>query len=195
MLTSKYSAMTISAPVNMPDGTIVVTDMMVRLVQNRRNELTDTGKEQLIAVLGHEVGHLELRHSARILARSSLTTALSATLFGDFSAVAAGLPALLSQAEYSRTMEADADFYALAVLRHNGIPVMSFIEVLGKLEDQHRARSTAPAWLQTGMRYMSTHPQTSDRIESLQDAAADKEEEARLKGKGIEELFHANRMN
>jgi Zn-dependent protease with chaperone function len=179
----------------LPDGTIVVTDLMVRLVQNRRNELTDIGKEQLIAVLGHEVGHLELRHSARILARSSLTTALSATLFGDFSAVAAGLPALLSQAEYSRAMEADADFYALAVLRHNGIPVMSFIEVLGKLEDQHRARSSAPAWLQTGMRYMSTHPQTSKRIESLQDAAADKEEEARLKGKGIDELFHANHMN
>jgi Zn-dependent protease with chaperone function len=179
----------------LPDGTIVVTDMMVRLVQNRRNELTDTGREQLVAVLGHEVGHLELRHSARMLARSSLTAALSATLFGDFSAVAAGLPAALSQAEYSRAMESDADRYALAVLRHNRIPVMSFIEALGKLEDQHRARGTTPQWLREGMDYMSSHPKTAKRILDLQDATDDEKEEARLAGKEIEELFHAKGMN
>jgi Zn-dependent protease with chaperone function len=153
----------------LPDGTIVVTDRMVRLVQDRRNQLTERGKEQLAAVLAHEIGHLELRHGARVLAGSSLTAALSATLFGDFSAVAAGVPALLSQTAYSRAMEADADRYAVAALRRQGIPVHAFMEVLGKLEDQHRQGSSTPDWMQASMRYMSTHPATADRIRALQD--------------------------
>jgi Zn-dependent protease with chaperone function len=170
----------------LPDGTIVVTDWMVRLVQNRRNELTDKGKQQLIAVIGHEVGHIQRRHGARVLASSSLTAALSATLFGDFSAVAAGVPALLTQMEYSRRMEAEADAYAVGILRHNRIPVQAFIDVLGKLERQHKEDADMPSWMKTGMNYLSTHPATEDRIESLQDAAADEEEAERLGGKDID---------
>jgi Zn-dependent protease with chaperone function len=173
----------------LPDGTIVVTDWMVRLVQNRSNQLTDEGKQQLIAVIGHEVGHIERRHGARVLASSSLTAALSAALFGDFSAVAAGVPALLTQMEYSRRMEAEADGYAVAVLRHNRIPVQAFIDVLGKLEEHHKLDDSTPTWMKTGMRYASTHPATEARIESLQDAAADEAEADRLGGKEIDELL------
>jgi Zn-dependent protease with chaperone function len=157
----------------LPDGTIVMTDWMVRLVQNSSNELTDEGKEQLIAVLGHEVGHIERRHTARVLAGSSLTAALSASLFGDFSAVAAGLPALFSQMEYSRRMESEADDYALGVLRRNRIRVQAFIDVLGKLERQHEASASTPGWMKAGMSYLSTHPATEERIDALQDAAAE----------------------
>lgn len=170
----------------LPDGTIVVTDRMVRLIQNRRNELTDAGKEQLIAVLGHEVGHIERRHAARVLASTSLTAALSASLFGDFSAVAAGLPTLLSQMEYSRQMELEADAYAIGVLRHNRIPVQAFIDVLAKLEQHRGPASSTPGWLKSGMSYLSTHPATADRIEVLHDAAADEEEAERLGGKDID---------
>src|SRR5437764_1298137 len=51
----------------LPDGTIVVTDWMVRLVQTRDNRLDDAGKDQLAAVLAHEVGHIEHRHTARAM--------------------------------------------------------------------------------------------------------------------------------
>lgn len=93
----------------LPDGTIIVTDGLVRLAMGKNQELDDDAKAELIAVLGHEVGHVAHRHTVRVMARSSLTAALSATLFGDFSAVAAGLPAVLSQMAYSREMELDAD--------------------------------------------------------------------------------------
>jgi Zn-dependent protease with chaperone function len=156
------------------DGTIVVTDALVRMVQDK-NELTDQGKAQLIAVLGHEVGHIEHRHTVRVMARSSLAAALSATLFGDFSAVAAGLPAVLSQMEYSRDMELDADAYAVQVLQRRHLPVDHFIDVLTALEEAQGDEGKMPRWMRKSMGYLSTHPDTDERIGRLQ--AISEEEE------------------
>lgn len=158
------------------DGTIVVTDALVRLVQDK-NELTNESKAQLIAVLGHEVGHVEHRHVVRVMARSSLTAALSAALFGDFSAVAAGLPAVLSQMEYSRAMELDADAYAVQVLHRRQLSVHHFMAVLGALEKAQGAESKMPRWMRQSMGYLSTHPETAERIDRLQER---EEEEKRV---------------
>jgi predicted Zn-dependent protease len=151
----------------LPDGTIIVTDGMVRLVQTEDNELDDEGKAELTAVLGHEVGHVELRHTARAMAASSLTAALSATLFGDFSAVAAGLPAVLSEMQYSRAMELDADAYAVARLRRIGMDGAPLAEALSALERQQPDDAQSPRWLKDSMAYLSTHPATSERIARL----------------------------
>jgi Zn-dependent protease with chaperone function len=151
----------------LPDGTIVVTDRMVRLVQTEGNDLDSIGRQQLSAVLAHEVGHLELRHGARTMAGSSLAAALSAAVFGDFSAVAAGVPAMLSQMQYSRGMEDDADAYAVRVLHRNGIPVDAFVDVLAGLDGQQDDESDLPRWMRQSMSYLSTHPKTSGRIARL----------------------------
>jgi Zn-dependent protease with chaperone function len=160
----------------LPDGTIVLTDAMVRLVQTRDNQLPARGKDELLAVIGHEVGHVEHRHTARVMAASSLSAALSATLFGDFSAVAAGLPAVLSQMQYSRAMELDADDYAVAVLRRNGIGPAPLGWALSALEHQAPDEESTPRWLKDTMGYLSTHPATRERIARLR-AAADSGEE------------------
>jgi Zn-dependent protease with chaperone function len=153
----------------LPDGTIVVTDRMVRLVQTHDNQLDDAGKDQLAAVLAHEVGHIEHRHAARAMTGSSLMAALSAALFGDFSAVAAGLPAVLSQMQYSREMELDADDYAVALLRRHGSSPAPFIEALEALERQQPDEASTPRWLKDTMSYMSTHPATAERIARMED--------------------------
>jgi Zn-dependent protease with chaperone function len=152
----------------LPDGTIVVTDWMVRLVQTRSNQLDEGGKEQLAAVLAHEVGHIEHRHAARAMTGSSLMAALSAALFGDFSAVAAGVPAVLTQMQYSRDMELDADDYAVAQLQRQGRSPIAFIQALQALESQAPKASSTPRWLKTTMSYMATHPDTAERIERLE---------------------------
>jgi Zn-dependent protease with chaperone function len=160
----------------LPDGTIVLTDAMVRMVQTRDNQLPARGKDELLAVIGHEIGHVEHRHTARVMAASSLSAALSATLFGDFSAVAAGLPAVLSQMQYSRTMELDADDYAVAVLHRNGMGPAPLGWALSALERQQPNEESTPRWLKDTMGYLSTHPATRERIARLRAAGASDED-------------------
>jgi Zn-dependent protease with chaperone function len=156
----------------LPDGTIIVTDGMVRLVLDKNNELDDAGKARLLGVIGHEVGHVELRHATRAMTGSSLTAAVSAALFGDFSAVAAGLPAVLTQMQYSRAMELEADAYAVTVLRRNGLGPDCLADALRALERQQPGQDKIPRWLKRSMTYLSTHPATAERIARLQAAKA-----------------------
>lgn len=156
----------------LPDGTIIVTDAMVRLVLDKDNALDDTGKARLLGVLGHEVGHIERRHATRAMTGSSLTAAVSAALFGDFSAVAAGVPAVLTQMQYSRAMELEADAYAVTVLRRNGLAPDCLADALRALERQQPGQDKLPRWLKRPMTYLSTHPATAERIARLQAAEA-----------------------
>jgi Zn-dependent protease with chaperone function len=105
---------------------------------------------------------------------SSLMAALSAALFGDFSAVAAGLPAVLSQMQYSREMETDADDYAVAVLRSKGLGAWPLAHALTLLQRQQPDESKMPRWLKNTMGYLSTHPGTQARIARLRAADADR---------------------
>jgi Zn-dependent protease with chaperone function len=155
----------------LPDGTIVMTDAMVRLALDEDNALDDDGKAALLGVIGHEVGHIERRHAARAMTGSSLTAALSATLFGDFSAVAAGLPAVLTQMRYSRAMELEADDDAVKVLRRNGLEPDALADALEALARAHPGEDKLPRWLKRSMTYLSTHPDTDERIARLRKTA------------------------
>lgn len=138
-----------------PDGTIVLTDAMVQLVMGKDNDLDSRAAAALAGVLAHEVGHIEQRHSVRTITRSSLTAALSATLFGDFSAVAAGLPAVLSNMEYSRDMELAADDYAARALHARGIPVAPLADLFDKFDER---AGKLPKFMRQAMSYASSHP-------------------------------------
>jgi predicted Zn-dependent protease len=161
----------------LPDGTIVVTDAMV-ILANGKGEMSAQGRARLIAVLAHEAGHVAHRHAAHVMARTSLTAALSAALFGDFSAVAAGVPTVLSQMAYTRAMELDADAYAIALLHRNGLSSSHLIDTLSLLEGAHGGESKVPRWLRNAMGYLSTHPATAERIRRLDAARASEEQQA-----------------
>lgn len=147
-----------------PDGTIVLTDEMVRLVMGRDNDFDARAAAALAGVLAHEVGHVEMRHSVRTITRSSLSAALSATLFGDFSAVAAGLPAVLGNMAYSREMELAADDNAARALRAHGIPLEPLADLFGHL-DKHAGK--LPAFLRQAAAYASSHPGGKVRSQRL----------------------------
>lgn len=157
----------------LPDGTIVVTDAMVREILGKAGEFDETMRAQLAGVLAHEIGHLEGRHSVRVLARSSLTAAASASLFGDFSAVAAGVPAVLMNMHYSREMETEADGYAIALLHQKGISTEPLADLFEALEEAYQAdpQHDMPRWLSNSMNYMSSHPPSEERSERLREAA------------------------
>jgi Zn-dependent protease with chaperone function len=156
----------------LPDGTIVVTDAMVRQILGKAGEFDDDMRAQLAGVLAHEIGHLEHRHSVRVLARSSLTAAASASLFGDFSAVAAGVPAVLMNMHYSREMETDADAYAITLLRQKGISTGPLADLFDEMEEdaQSDPQHDMPRWLSNSMSYVSSHPPSSERSQRLRQA-------------------------
>ncbi len=142
----------------LPSGTIVVTDELVNLAEH---------EDEIIAVLAHEIGHVMGRHALRRLLQDSGVLLLLAGITGDIvsmSSLAAALPVLLIEAEYSRAFETEADEYALVYLREQNIPAQHLIDILTRLHEL----SGNP---ESGLEYLSSHPATDERIQHLNQAS------------------------
>ena len=116
-----------------------MTDQMVRFIVGKNGDFGETEKAQLAGILAHEIGHVRMRHGARILASSSLSAALAAALFGDFSSVAT-LPAVVMRLSYSREAEAEADGFAIALMQKNGIPMLPLAQLHERMEQRFMRR-------------------------------------------------------
>lgn len=153
-----------------PDGRIIITDSMIMHILGGERYFNDDSRAMLAGVLAHEIGHIEGRHSVRVLARSSLLAVLSATLFGDFSAVVAGTPALVLNMHYSREMELKADQYAIGRLQALGWPPAALADLFESLEELDPGQDRAPAWMQDAGDYLSSHPPTQERSNNIRRA-------------------------
>lgn len=163
--------------VALPDGTIIMSDLMVRLVVGKRGEIGEAEAAQLAGILAHEIGHVHLRHGTRVLAGSSLAAALSASLFGDFSGVAS-LPGVFASLSYSREMEAEADEYAIALMREKGISTLPLAGLFERLAygPEEEDKKEAPSWLwEAAESFLSSHPLDEARSERLRGAAQEQE--------------------
>lgn len=145
----------------LPDGTIVVTDQLVALAKR---------DDEIMAVLAHELGHLSRRHSLRMLIQGSIVGFITAWYLGDVSSAAAGLPAFLLQARYSRDHEREADEYAAAMLRANGISPARLADMLEKLEQAHVPAQGDQDGEEDDVfsGYLDSHPATKERIKALE---------------------------
>lgn len=152
----------------LPDGSIVLTDQIVLAALHQGRGFSDHSVAALAGILGHEAAHVRLRHTAHRLTRASLSAAASAWLFGDFSAVAAGAPALMLGLQYSREMEAAADDYAIKVMRARGLSTVPLAELFEALDDDKQQTR----WLDIADNYLSTHLGLSERSERLRKADA-----------------------
>ncbi len=135
----------------LPGGTIVMTDQMVDLAE------TD---EEILAILAHEIGHVEERHGLRQILQSSGIALFAAAITSDAATVSttvAGLPAILAQTKYSRGFETVADDYAFDILERNGMSGEDFADFMERFEKY--------SGLGEGLPFLSTHPVTSDRID------------------------------
>lgn len=132
----------------LPGGTVVVTDALVDLAHN---------DAEILAVIAHEFGHVEHRHSLRLALQSIGAGVILVAVTGDIGSVtdlAAGLPSLLLQNGYSRDMEREADTYALAWLNTACIPPRHFADILGRLGKDTTDSTTL----------LDSHPGTQQRI-------------------------------
>jgi predicted Zn-dependent protease len=149
-----------SAAVNafaVPGGYIYVTRA---LIDNM------TSLDQLAGVLGHEIGHVEHRHSAKQLGRAraaqigvGVTEVLTAgSRGGGLATAGANITGSLVLARYSRAQEEESDATAvrLATLaRINPDGIVEFFRTLQRVE------GSRPGALES---FFASHPMTDDRI-------------------------------
>lgn len=143
----------------LPDGHIIFTDQIVSMAQH---------DDELLAILGHEIGHVEHRHSQRRIIQNSLFIFVLAMITGDMSGTSElvlGLPVLFAELAYSRANETEADQYALEFLQQRSIAPHRFSDLMLRLQaavDQKKGqRDNDNNW----QRYLSSHPLTEERIQ------------------------------
>ncbi|MDB5988151.1 MAG: peptidase family protein [Nevskia sp.] len=139
------------------DGSIVVLDQLVRMLGN---------DDQTLAVLAHELGHVQAQHPLRLLIEGSAVAAFWAFYVGDISSLLVAAPVAVLQARYSRSFEQDADDYAADILYANGLSPGLLADALEKIST---AGTRGDLKLAGG--YLSTHPADHARIARLRAAA------------------------
>lgn len=141
----------------LPGGMIVITDALLQLAEN---------DEQILAVLAHEMGHIEHQHGLRSVLQDSLTALVMAGLLGDITSVTSlsvALPTILVESRYSRQFELEADRFAVELLARENVPAEYLVQILTLLEQSHGSSDEFD--------YISSHPATNERIGAIVESA------------------------
>ncbi|NPU85734.1 MAG: M48 family metalloprotease [Syntrophaceae bacterium] len=146
-----------------PGGYVYVSRGLIAIAED---------EAQLASVMAHEIAHVNARHIARIIEKSTKVNvaALAAILAGAFlgggSDLAAGAMAFSLAAattlnlKYSREHEEEADRLGLSYLISTGYDGQGSVEMLRLMRRYEYYSSTIPS-------YFKTHPGTDDRIHYL----------------------------
>ena len=152
--------------------TVVFTDEIVNLAEN---------DEQLLAVYLHELGHAKLKHVEQTILQSSAWVVLFSVVLGDVSAAGElilSLPLVVGQAAYSRTLESEADQFAIDALIDAGIDPGHLADALLLLKASHNDEEnqqeldedTEQSLAERVFEYLSTHPATLDRVRHIRES-------------------------
>jgi Zn-dependent protease with chaperone function len=146
----------------LPGGTIVLTDELMQLLPG------DDGA--VLGVLGHEFGHVRLRHAMRQLVQASALGFAVSVAFGDYGTLIGSAPVLLATLGYSRDAEREADEESVRLMQAAGISpraMVGFFEAIERWRgEQQRAGRDDGA---LGMAF-ATHPATAERIAFFKEA-------------------------
>ncbi|MCU0565562.1 MAG: M48 family metallopeptidase [Oculatellaceae cyanobacterium Prado106] len=149
-----------------PDNTvnaIAIPGDRVILYQGLLNQMES--ENELMMVMGHELGHFANRDHLRQLGRGLLLQLLIASVLGDpgsLQAIALSGVNTVANAQFSQQQEYEADEFGLSLLRANYGHVAGstdFFERLSKL----------PGTVE--IPFLGTHPVSSDRVNRLKQEA------------------------
>lgn len=147
----------------LPDGTIVMTDKLVDISENN---------EQLASILLHEIAHVQERHTIQGLVRQSSLSILLILVSGDIntaSTMLVLLPTWIAKAQYSQSLEWDADTYALKQMQQRNMDTNAFSNIMAILEasapeEQNDDDNTDNQEIDKLFDYLSSHPTSDKRI-------------------------------
>jgi Zn-dependent protease with chaperone function len=163
----------------LPGGTMVLTDELVELVKD---------DDVLVAVLGHELGHVTHRHGMRQLVQVTAMQVALAVAFGDYGSVITLAPLVLGSMAYSRDHEREADAESIRFMQSAGISplvMVKFFEVVraeqaakARAKDGPGAESATAPQRETktrktplGISIISSHPADEERMRNFREAA------------------------
>jgi Zn-dependent protease with chaperone function len=139
----------------LPDGHIILFDGLTEA-------LTD---DEIMAVLGHELGHVVHRHGLQRLMRGAGLLTVAGVVVGDFSSVLGSMIGGLQTLHYSRDDEREADAYGRQFVAAAGLTPDIWLSVWRKFREVQDAQGggEVPAW-------MSTHPTLDERLKEAEAA-------------------------
>ena len=139
----------------LPGGYLTITDELVKRLEQQ--------PDAILAVLLHEVGHVEHRHGMKLAAQATASTIVMSVLFSDLEGITEavlGTGTSLVQSAFSRDMERQADYFSTqSLLKLNKSP-QAFAEAMQALTKGQPKEQLLP-WLE----YLNSHPNTKERIE------------------------------
>ena len=164
----------------LPNNVVVLTDQLIDLASEN---------EEIVAIMLHELGHIEHRHILRSTIQSFSMTFFIMGISGDVStasSIIASAPVIFIQAGYSQNMELEADNYSLEYMLEHQINPIHFVTIMQKLEASHTLefrtcmgynddtqrclavamaqQDTSSADVRSLGSYLSTHPPTDERL-------------------------------
>ena len=143
----------------LPGGIVVVNSGLI---------LKAAAPEEVLGVLGHEFAHVTRRHVLQsvvtIFGVSTVVDFILGDIFGTVTAVTQGADLLLRQS-FSRSYEREADLVGIGYLEAAQINPSGLLTFFEKLKQELENRPEAE--LGKKLSFLSTHPATDERIESI----------------------------
>jgi len=157
-----------------PGGSIAVTRGMLLKLKN---------EAELASVLGHEIGHVNARHTAQQMSRGLLTQAIVGGIAMAAGTRSEGLGRLASQlgmfgagallASYSRDHERQADALGMEYMVKSGYGPDGFVGLMQMLNEISKHRTASVNIL------FATHPMSDERYRTALDMASQQYSAAR----------------
>ena len=134
-----------------PGGQVVLVEGLIKQAKS---------PDEVAAVLGHEIGHVEARDATRGALRAAGSAGLLSMVFGDFAGGTAAvvIAEYTLNASYTREAEAEADTYARSMLNAANVSTAGMSDFFGSLGDLESQMPDLPI-------YLSSHPDTDDRAQ------------------------------
>lgn len=134
-----------------------------------------SSKDELAAVLAHELSHVTQRHIARLITRQNEQTPwlIGAMILGAMAAsknpnganaVIVGGQAVAAQTQlnFSRDMEREADRVGFGIAGQAGFAPQGFVSMFEKLQQSNRLNDAG------GFPYLRSHPLSTERMADMQ---------------------------
>lgn len=141
----------------LPDGNVVVYTAILNKMKNY---------EELVALLGHEVAHVNQRHSMKSLCRDLSGYFFISAILGDVNGVMAIIGEHannLQSLSFSRGFEKESDEEGLKIMLQNQINPNGMIDLFSRLQTEEKEIGISVP------EFLSSHPITIDRIKHVKE--------------------------